>query len=536
MMSFPSWLRNPGPNRPPRGRAHRHPAPRFRPRFEALEDRAVPSTLTVTNTLDNWSSGSLRSEIGVAQSGDTIVFDPSLGGQTITLTQGELGILTSVTIDATAAGHVTVSGGYDVYGNHSRVFEVAAATNVTLTGLGIINGWDFSSFYGTDPRGGGILNFGTLTLRGCAVQGNEGFGISGAGGGIYNAGTLSISDSTVSDNFATAGGGIYNEGGRTTTVSNCTISNNTAGDGGGIYNAYPLGTKHGPVAGTVTVTNNSTITNNTASGGDGGGIFNDHSALTVSGGAVSANAAYAAADSSGLATGGAGGGIYTTGTATVGGTALAGNSAHGVYASGRAVGGNGGGIVNGGSLKVSGCALSANAAYGAVSGGISYGGGAGGGIFNVGTATVGANSILSANTAADQGAGIYNGGTLTVSNSGLVDNSVAINPTATPGVASGGGIFNGFNGTLTVSGCTLTGNSASIGGGIFNFGKATVQSGTTVSGNSASIEGGGIFNDSTATLTISDSTVTGNDAPLGADIYNLGHLRLRRSTVGVIGP
>src|SRR5262249_952225 len=51
----------------------RKPIP-FRPRLEALEDRWLPSTLTVLNNLDS-GPGSLRADIAAAQSGDTIVFD-----------------------------------------------------------------------------------------------------------------------------------------------------------------------------------------------------------------------------------------------------------------------------------------------------------------------------------------------------------------------------------------------------------------------------------------------------------------------------
>src|SRR5262252_8405008 len=60
-------------------------------RVEALEDRAVPSTLTVTNLSDSGVSGdgSLRGEIAAAKAGDTITFQQGLSG-TITLTGGQL--------------------------------------------------------------------------------------------------------------------------------------------------------------------------------------------------------------------------------------------------------------------------------------------------------------------------------------------------------------------------------------------------------------------------------------------------------------
>src|SRR6516225_7876229 len=60
---------------------------RVRPVLELLEDRTVLSTLTVLNALDS-GAGSLRDAIKAARSGDTILFDSSLSGQTITLTSG----------------------------------------------------------------------------------------------------------------------------------------------------------------------------------------------------------------------------------------------------------------------------------------------------------------------------------------------------------------------------------------------------------------------------------------------------------------
>src|SRR6516162_2240194 len=89
-MWFTSWLRKWKSNPGTQGHSHRRPAaPRFRPCLEALEDRWMPSTLTVTNNLDS-GRGSLRYEIAHAGANGTIVFDPSLNGQTITLTSGEL--------------------------------------------------------------------------------------------------------------------------------------------------------------------------------------------------------------------------------------------------------------------------------------------------------------------------------------------------------------------------------------------------------------------------------------------------------------
>ena len=91
----------------------------FHPRSELLEGRVVLSTLTVTNTLDS-GKGSLRYEIDHANKNTTIDFAPSLNGQTITLTSGELAITTGVTIEGPGAGQLTTrwsssaaSGGVD---------------------------------------------------------------------------------------------------------------------------------------------------------------------------------------------------------------------------------------------------------------------------------------------------------------------------------------------------------------------------------------------------------------------------------------
>src|SRR6516165_12813270 len=73
IMSFFSWLRKRTSTRSRRwdGFQIRPTAPRFQPRLEALEDRWLLSTLTVTNNLDS-GPGSLRAEIALAQNNDTI--------------------------------------------------------------------------------------------------------------------------------------------------------------------------------------------------------------------------------------------------------------------------------------------------------------------------------------------------------------------------------------------------------------------------------------------------------------------------------
>jgi hypothetical protein len=66
-----------------------------------LEDRTVLSVLTVLNNADS-GAGSLRDTLAAAQSGNTIVFDPSLMHETITLTSGPLALSSNLTIEGPA--------------------------------------------------------------------------------------------------------------------------------------------------------------------------------------------------------------------------------------------------------------------------------------------------------------------------------------------------------------------------------------------------------------------------------------------------
>src|SRR6187397_2300382 len=101
---------------------HRPRTPRLA--VEALDDRCLPSTFTVTNLLDT-GAGSLRAAVVDANSNpgaDTIDF--AVTG-TIGLTSGELDITDSVTINGPGASAMTVSGS-----GMSRVFGIAGDPTV----------------------------------------------------------------------------------------------------------------------------------------------------------------------------------------------------------------------------------------------------------------------------------------------------------------------------------------------------------------------------------------------------------------------
>ena len=235
---------------------------RARLAMEELEDRVCLSTFTVTNTLDDGSTGSLRWAIGQADAtggADTINFDGTVfsTAQTIPLggTQLELSDTTGATTITGPAAGVTVSGN-----NLSRVFQVEPGVTATISDLTITGG--------NAVQGGGVWNHGgTLALTDCTITGNS----AGKGGGVLNSGSgyfietylaekypasVSLTNCTISGNHATAqaqagydsggGGGLVNMrmdaygGGSpkiTATLTNCTITGNTATvEGGGLAN------------------------------------------------------------------------------------------------------------------------------------------------------------------------------------------------------------------------------------------------------------------------------------------------------------
>ncbi|HEX4706775.1 MAG TPA: hypothetical protein VH229_03510, partial [Candidatus Udaeobacter sp.] len=95
---------------------------------------ASAGTITVINTNDS-GPGSLRQALVDANNGDTIDFDSSLEGQTVTLTSGQLLVNRSVTISGLGADNLTVDGNAN-----DRVFYINLGNTVTISGLTIMNG------------------------------------------------------------------------------------------------------------------------------------------------------------------------------------------------------------------------------------------------------------------------------------------------------------------------------------------------------------------------------------------------------------
>jgi hypothetical protein len=130
-------------------------------RLEALEDRCVLSTLTVTNNADDITlKGTLRYAVANAASGDRILITPAVKGD-IVLTHGELLLDKDLTIEMAGNKQATISGN-----EASRVFEIASNARVTLSNLTITQGRFLINDGINGERGAGIYNSGSLSIDG----------------------------------------------------------------------------------------------------------------------------------------------------------------------------------------------------------------------------------------------------------------------------------------------------------------------------------------------------------------------------------
>lgn len=272
-----SWIRN--EKKPAQaGKPH----PRFRPGLESLDERLVPSTLTVTSPADNGAAGTLRYEFNLANKdaakgvSDTIAVAQSLKGATITLNRP---------LEATPAAnnarvwlegnYVTISGG--------------GKTNMLLVDRGAaVSLHHLTMSQGTARAGGAINNSGSVSMGNVMITFNSAM----YGGGVYNDGTFTFADSSISGDNATWGGGVYNESNRFMSASGSIYNQDHATWGGAVLNFgkfYDYNTTYSYDAATNT----------------GGGIYNAGYAFL--------NACTFDHDRSGLC----GGGVFDQGNVTI---------------------------------------------------------------------------------------------------------------------------------------------------------------------------------------------------------------------------
>jgi predicted outer membrane repeat protein len=330
------------------------------------------------------SDAALRNAIATANSGDTITFDSSLAGGTLTLTQGELVLNKSLTIDGESQ-NITIDAG-----GNSRIFNVNDGTNTQVNV--VVNGLTLTGGNITGD-GGGIFNQENLTITNSEIIRNI---ATDDGGGIFNNGNLTVRDTYIVDNTVTVnfadGGGIYNNG--TLTVVESLISGNAANDNAGAIYTNDIAN--------TTITD-SLIRDNTANN-DGGGLFN-FGQVTITNTTISNNQG-----TSGAADGG---GIAVFGTTTITNSTISGNSAGddggGIYVKDRV-----GSRVP--SVTITNSTIQENTATSD-----------GGGVFNFGDATI-EDSVISQNTVVNgQGGGVASFGSSFTTSTTVASSFIANN-------------------------------------------------------------------------------------------------------------
>jgi CSLREA domain-containing protein len=351
-------------------------------------------------------------------------------------------------------------------------------------------------------EGGGVYG-GIVTVSQSQVSGNQ--AAKGAGG--ISGNIVSISASTIAGNAAGGewGGGIR---AATVTINDSTISGNHTGTGPG------PNTGGGVFAHKITIAN-STITNNYTklNGAKGGALFGG--LITISDSTISGN--YTLGD------GAQGGAVYSYHSiqyssqySSITNTVLTGNHTAGRFSYGGAL------ALGQSHYHLKNLVVTGNYTLGDSAGG----GGIGGNFSDSGTSFD--HLWIANNYTMGNGS---NGGGMSFAGYGyfLIANS-EISGNATRGSASGGGISSSAFSVSSAIGLdivtsTISGNQALGGGGIefVAFGPNQLRViDSTISGNQAlgTSTGGGIDVHNGGTVTLDDSTITGNHASNGGGVYS----------------
>jgi hypothetical protein len=492
--------------------------------LSVIEGRAAAATLTVCPKGCAYSQ--VADAVAAAKSGDTI----QVAAGTY---RGGFSIGVSAKIVGAGAGSTVISGGGPVItiGSFGATREPTVSIDaVTITG-GVTRtspeSIPFSGQPGVWALGGGVeippkanLNGGaTVTITNSVITANSaapsaassGFAVAG-GGGIDNYGTLSLMNTTVSDNQV---------GGRIASRAS----------GAGVLNRGSLSLTNSTVIG-----NRVTVTGSNACGAGGGGI-RSFGTLTLSGGAVTDNVVEL---SSSMNCGESqGGGIYVNnGSASISGMTVSTNqvSASSRYADAFAFSG-GISVDCGAAMMLRDSTVSGNrvsAMTGAASGTANPTAG-GIGVCYPGKATISntavTGNIVDANAPAGvalaEAGGIQTGSTI-LSDSLVSGNRLTASSETGSASVHGAGIQHG-NGTLQVSGTAISGNMGTatgpsgeaLGGGIWNDlffpgppSPRLALVGTQVTNNALwaspgiAVHGGGLF--TTFPVSLTNSAVSGN--------------------------
>ena len=318
----------------------------------------------------------------------------------------------------------------------------------------------------TDGGGIKIEEESSCIIEGGTIGGNE---ADKDGGGIYVWGNLQMTGGAVTGNYADDdGGGIYVEDTGHLELNKVTISDNSSKNEGGAMNVCADGSIKDCV-----------ISNNKSNDSHGGGVRFDSKGhtLTIENTKINENTA----DNDG-------GGIHIEdGHVIMTGGSISGNKAS-----------DGAGVYNpDGTIELDSVIISGNEST-------EYGGA---GVNSKESAII-RNCGISGNTAAAGGGGLYITGKLEMSGGSVTDNMAK----------ASGGAFEMYDCTATVSGVTMTGNTAMLYGGAVSINDSADLhlSDCDIKENTAYEGGGGIWFDKGSLGVSGAVTVTGNKA---SDVY-----------------
>ncbi len=471
----------------------------------------------LVDTLEDESDGdfsrgdlSLREAIELANANpvpDTIHFDASLNGGTILLTQGELQVTDSLTINGPGRDLLTIDASgndptpdstYEDGDNTNdqdgslvlhiddgafREYSQVAVLDLTLTGGdhgGAVESEEDLFLQRVSiiaNSGGGVKSGGTLEIDNSLITENSGSGIV--------SGQLTLSDSTISDNSDTGIVTFYSS----SVIYNSVISGNTSPDSaGGLHLRGSVHISH------TMITNNSALRR-------GGGVYLDGSGTTEIRDSTIAGNSVQDDDGGGIR-------IYGGGIVTITSSTITGNSSSL----------RGGGIyLRGGALYVERSVISNN-----------YTRKLGGGIYSRGKTIITSSRVLN-------NAAVYSSGGLALHGEATILDSLISGNSASDGGGIGISVYNRSQ-EIAITDSTITENTADEDGGGIVSGAPLEITGSTISGNSAGGNGGGIHLETRGRgeprLNLTTSTVSGNTANgNGGGIAGPGPMTISHSTI-----